>query len=220
LRSGWNRRAGPDRPTAETPLSSPPPTNVVEARELTKRYPGGVLAVQGLNLNIKRGEVFGFLGPNGAGKTTTLRMLAGLIKPTAGTATVAGGPPGSPRSLARLGAMIEAPAFWPYLSGRDNLRLVARYCRIKDSLVDPVLAEVEMTDRARRAYSTYSTGMKQRLGVAAALLKDPELLILDEPTSGLDPQGMAEFRELIRRLGQGDRTVLLSSHLLSEVEQT
>jgi len=204
----------------ETPLSSPPPTNVVEARELTKRYPGGVLAVQGLNLNIKRGEVFGFLGPNGAGKTTTLRMLAGLIKPTAGTATVAGGPPGSPRSLARLGAMIEAPAFWPYLSGRDNLRLVARYCRMKDSLVDPVLAEVEMTDRARRAYSTYSTGMKQRLGVAAALLKDPELLILDEPTSGLDPQGMAEFRELIRRLGQGDRTVLLSSHLLSEVEQT
>jgi ABC-type multidrug transport system ATPase subunit len=102
----------------ETPLSSPPPTNVVEAWELTKRYPGGVLAVQSLNLNIKRGEVFGFLGPNGAGKTTTLRMLAGLIKPTAGTAMVAGGPPGSPRSLARLGAMIEAPAFWPYLSWR------------------------------------------------------------------------------------------------------
>jgi ABC-2 type transport system ATP-binding protein len=193
---------------------------VVEARGLSKHYPGGVLAVQSLDLSIRRGEVFGFLGPNGAGKTTTLRMLAGLIKPTAGRATVAGGPPGSPRSLARLGAMIEAPAFWPYLSGGDNLRLLARYCRVPDRRVGTVLDEVEMSDRARRAYSTYSTGMKQRLGVAGALLKDPELLILDEPTSGLDPQGMAEFRDLIKRLGQGERTVLLSSHLLGEVEQT
>ncbi|HXJ48935.1 MAG TPA: ABC transporter ATP-binding protein [Candidatus Acidoferrum sp.] len=194
--------------------------NVVEAHQLTKRYPGGVVAVQGLDLTIRKGEVFGFLGPNGAGKTTTLRMLAGLIRPTSGHAVVAGGAPGSANSLSRLGAMIESPAFWPYLSGRDNLRLLARYCRVPDARLDPVLSEVEMTDRAGRAYSTYSSGMKQRLGVAAALLKSPELLILDEPTSGLDPQGMAEFRDLIKRLGQGERTVLLSSHLLGEVEQT
>ena len=193
--------------------------NLVEARDLTKRYGGGVLAVQGVNLTVRRGEVYGFLGPNGAGKTTTLRMLAGLIQPTSGHAMVAGGSPGSPQSLSHLGAMIESPAFWPHLSGRDNLRLLARYCRVPDSRVDPLLAEVEMTDRANRSVATYSTGMKQRLGVAAALLKDPALLILDEPTSGLDPQGMADFRGLITRIGKGERTVLLSSHLLSEVEQ-
>jgi ABC-type multidrug transport system ATPase subunit len=195
------------------------PGHVVEAIELSKRYAGGIVAVQGLNLTIRKGEVYGFLGPNGAGKTTTLRMLAGLIKPTSGAATVAGARPGSPESLARLGCMIEAPAFWPYLSGRDNLRLLARYCRVSDSRVDPLLDEVEMADRGSRAFSTYSTGMKQRLGVAAALLKDPQLLILDEPTNGLDPQGMAEFRHLIKGLGRGDRTVLLSSHLLGEVQQ-
>jgi ABC-type multidrug transport system ATPase subunit len=193
--------------------------NVVEARDLTKRYSGGVLAVKGLDLTVRRGEVYGFLGPNGAGKTTTLRMLAGLIRPTSGHAIVAGGSPGSPRSLTDLGAMIEAPAFWPYLSGRDNLRLLARYCRVPDRRVGAVLAEVGLTDRAHRAVGAYSTGMKQRLGVAAALLKDPALLILDEPSSGLDPRGMADFRELITRIGQGERTVLLSSHLLSEVEQ-
>jgi len=178
-----------------------------------------LLAVQGLDLTVRRGEVYGFLGPNGAGKSTTLRMLAGLSRPTAGHATVAGASPGTPQSLARLGVLIEAPAFWPYLSGRDNLRLLARYCRLPDRRVGVVLDEVEMSDRANRPVGNYSTGMKQRLGVAAALLKDPELLILDEPTSGLDPQGMAEFRELITRLGQGQRTVLLSSHLLDEVEQ-
>jgi len=193
--------------------------NLVEARDLTKRYSGGVLAVQGLDLTVRRGEVYGFVGPNGAGKTTTLRMLAGLIQPTSGHAIVAGGSPGSPRSLSNLGAMIQAPAFWPYLSGRDNLRLLARYCRVPDRRAGTVLEEVDLTDRAHRAVGTYSTGMKQRLGVAAALLKDPSLLILDEPSSGLDPQGMADFRDLITRIGQGERTVLLSSHLLGEVEQ-
>ena len=197
----------------------PATDNVVEARNLTKRYRGGVLAVQGLDLTLRRGEVYGFLGPNGAGKSTTLRMLAGLSRPTAGHASVAGASPGTPQSLARVGVLIEAPAFWPYLSGRDNLRLLARYCSLSDRRVGVVLKEVEMSDRANRPVGNYSTGMKQRLGVAAALLKDPELLILDEPTSGLDPQGMAEFRELITRLGQGQRTVLLSSHLLDEVEQ-
>jgi ABC-2 type transport system ATP-binding protein len=193
--------------------------NLVVARGLTKRYGGGVLAVQDLALTVRRGEVYGFLGPNGAGKTTTLRMLVGLIRPTSGEAVVAGARPGSPESLARLGAMVETPAFWPYLSGRDNLRLLARYCRVGDRRVAAVLDEVELSERADRAVSTYSTGMKQRLGVAAALLKNPDLLILDEPTSGLDPQGMADFRDLITRIGQGDRTVLLSSHLLNEVEQ-
>jgi ABC-2 type transport system ATP-binding protein len=194
-------------------------TNLVETRGLTKVYGRGVLAVQDLNLRIRVGEVYGLLGPNGAGKTTTLRMLTGQIRPTSGGATVAGGLPGSVRSLRNVGAMIEAPAFWPYLSGRDNLRLLARYCRIPDSRVAVVLAEVGMTEHAMRAFGTYSTGMKQRLGVGAALLKDPSLLILDEPTSGLDPQGMVEFRNLVKDLGKGDRTVLLSSHLLSEVEQ-
>jgi ABC-type multidrug transport system ATPase subunit len=193
--------------------------NLVETRGLTKKYGGGVLALEGLNLTVHRGEVYGLLGPNGAGKTTTLRLLTGLIKPSSGSAMVAGGYPGSAQSLAHVGAMVETPAFWPYLSGRDNLRLLARYCKLPDRRVATVLADVAMTEAADRAVGTYSTGMKQRLGVAAALLKDPALLILDEPTNGLDPQGMVEFRNLIKDIGQGDRTVLLSSHLLGEVEQ-
>jgi len=195
------------------------PANIVETRGLTKRYGNGVVAVQDLDLNVHEGEVYGFLGPNGAGKTTTLRMLVGLITPTAGHATVAGSTPGSPVSLGRTGAIIESPAFWPYLSGRDNLRLLARYSGAPESRVGPLLDLVELTQRGKDAFSTYSTGMKQRLGVAGALLKEPQLLILDEPTNGLDPQGMADFRQLIKRLGHGDRTVLLSSHLLGEVEQ-
>jgi ABC-2 type transport system ATP-binding protein len=176
--------------------------------------------VSNLNLRVRTGEVYGFLGPNGAGKTTTLRMLSGLLRPTSGTATVAGGAPGSPASLAQLGAMVETPAFYPYLSGRDNLRVMARYSGVQQSRIEPVLQQVDLTDRARHKFKTYSTGMKQRLGVASALLKDPQLLILDEPTSGLDPQGTVEMRELIKDLRQGGRTVLVSSHLLNEVELT
>jgi ABC-2 type transport system ATP-binding protein len=192
----------------------------VETRGLTKRYSTGVLAVNDLNLRVRSGEVFGFLGPNGAGKTTTLRMLSGLLRPTAGSAIVAGAAPGTPASLSRLGAMVETPAFYPYLSGRDNLRVVARYAGVAASRVEPVLEEVDLKDRARHKFKTYSTGMKQRLGVAAALLKDPQLLVLDEPTSGLDPQGTVEMRALIKDLRRGGRTVLLSSHLLNEVELT
>jgi len=163
--------------------------------------------------------VYGFLGPNGAGKTTTLRMLVGLIRPDSGWASVARNEPGKPAGLARIGSLIEQASFYPYLSGRNNLKVVADYAGVAHERVDAVLDEVDLLDAANRRFSTYSTGMKQRLGVAAALMKKPELLILDEPTNGLDPQGMAEMRMLIRRLGQGEHTVLVSSHLLGEVEQ-
>jgi len=179
-----------------------------------------VLAVDNLNLTVRRGEVYGFLGPNGAGKTTTMRMLVGLLRPTGGSAVVVGHPPGTPAGLAHLGALVEQSAFYPYLSGRDNLRVMARYTGLTSRQVELALEEVELKDRAHDKFKTYSTGMKQRLGVAAALMKEPELLILDEPTAGLDPQGTVEMRNLIKSIGRTERTVLLSSHLLSEVEQT
>jgi ABC-type multidrug transport system ATPase subunit len=192
---------------------------VIETRALTKRYGDAIVAVDGLELRVRRGEVYGFLGPNGAGKTTTLRMLLGLVRPTSGTAVVLGAPPGSPDGLARIGALVEAPAFYPYLSGRDNLRVLAGYAGVGEDRITAVLGEVGLSDRAADRSSSYSLGMKQRLGVAAALLKDPELLILDEPTNGLDPAGMAEMRAFIRSLGAGGRTVVLSSHLMGEIEQ-
>ncbi len=187
----------------------------MEARGLTKRYGRRITAVDGLDLSVRRGEVYGFLGPNGAGKTTTLRMLLGLIRPSSGTARVLGKKPGDPEGLARVGALVESPAFYPYLSGKDNLRVMARYSGVPYWRVDEALITVELGGRAKDKFRKYSLGMKQRLGVAAALLKDPDLLILDEPTNGLDPKGMADIRALIRKLGQGNRTVLLSSHLLA-----
>jgi ABC-type multidrug transport system ATPase subunit len=192
---------------------------VIDTRALSKRYGEAIVAVDELDLRVRRGEVYGFLGPNGAGKTTTLRMLLGLVRPTSGEAVVLGAPPGAPQGLARIGSMVEAPAFYPYLSGRDNLRVLAGHAGVGEDRVDAVLEEVRLHGRARDRSATYSLGMKQRLGVAAALLKDPELLILDEPTNGLDPAGMAEMRQFIRSLGQGGRTVVLSSHLMGEVEQ-
>ncbi len=193
----------------------PEPVRVIG---LTKRY-GDVVAVGGLTLTVRRGEVYGFLGPNGAGKTTTLRMLVGLVSPTAGLAEVLGATPGAPSSLARIGAMVETPALYPYLSGRDNLTLLAMQAGVPRRRVQEVLEAVGLAQRARDRFVTYSLGMKQRLGVAAALLKDPELLLLDEPTNGLDPIGVAEMRTLIRRLGDEGKAVLLSSHQLGEVEQ-
>jgi ABC-type multidrug transport system ATPase subunit len=192
---------------------------VIETRALTKRYGDAIVAVDDLALRVRRGEVYGFLGPNGAGKTTTLRMLLGLVRPTSGQATVLGAAPGSPEGLARIGALVEAPAFYPYLSGRDNLRVLAGHAGVGEDRVEAVLAEVRLSDRADDRSATYSLGMKQRLGVAAALLKDPELLILDEPTNGLDPAGMAEMRDFMRSLGEGGRTLVLSSHLMGEIEQ-
>jgi ABC-2 type transport system ATP-binding protein len=194
-------------------------SHVIETEALTKRYGEAIVAVDALDLRVRRGEVYGFLGPNGAGKTTTLRMLLGLIRPTSGTATVLGAPPGAPAALGRIGAMVEAPGLYPYLSGRDNLRVLTGHAGAPPERVGVVLAETGLSDRAGDRASTYSLGMKQRLGVAAALLKDPELLILDEPTNGLDPAGMAEMRAFIRSLAQGGRTVVLSSHLMGEVEQ-
>jgi ABC-type multidrug transport system ATPase subunit len=193
--------------------------HVIETRELGKRYEGRIVAVDELSLRVRRGEVYGFLGPNGAGKTTTLRMLLGLVRPTSGSALVLGAPPGSPQSLARVGALIESPTFYPFLSGRDNLRVLARYSGAPEARIEAVLEEVDLAARGSDRFGTYSLGMKQRLGIAGALLKDPELLILDEPTNGMDPAGMAEMRGFIRNLGQGRRTVLLSSHLMTEVEQ-
>ncbi len=191
---------------------------LVEVTGLTKRY-GDTLAVDGVDLTVLPGEVYGFLGPNGAGKTTTLRILTGLIAPTSGDVRVLGGAPGQADVLGRTGSMIESPAFYPYLSGLDNLRLLAEYAEVPRRKVDEVLDLVDLADRAKDRFSAYSLGMKQRLGVAAALLKDPELVILDEPTNGLDPAGMRDMRRLIRELGSGGRTVLLSSHLLGEVQQ-
>ncbi len=191
---------------------------VIKTEGLSKRYEA-VLAVDALDFRLRHGEVYGFLGPNGAGKTTTLRMLLGLVRPTAGKALVLGSAPGSAKSLARLGAIIETPSFYPYLSGRDNLRVLALHAGVPESAIETALEAVELAGRGGDKFQTYSLGMKQRLGVAAALLKDPELLILDEPTNGLDPAGMAEMRTLVRRLAGEGRTVLLSSHLMNEVEQ-
>jgi ABC-type multidrug transport system ATPase subunit len=186
--------------------------------ELTKRY-GGRAVVDGVSISVSRGEVYGFLGPNGAGKTTTLRMVVGLIQPSSGSAEVLGRRPGDPSGLARIGAMVESPAFYPYLSGRDNLEVLARHAGLDRSRIATVLDAVDLTPRAADRFAKYSLGMKQRLGVAAALLKDPELLILDEPTNGLDPLGMADMRALVRRLGDEGKAVLLSSHNLAEVQQ-
>jgi ABC-2 type transport system ATP-binding protein len=178
-------------------------------------------AVADLSLTVQRGEIFGFLGPNGSGKTTTIAMLLGLVRPTSGRAFVLGHDmqqqPGP--ALRRVGAMIEAPAFFPYLSGYNNLRVLARADGLPAERIDAALAAVELADRAGDAFRTYSQGMKQRLGIAAALLAEPELIILDEPTNGLDPAGMVEVRNLIHSLAAGGRTIFLSSHLLHEVEQ-
>jgi ABC-2 type transport system ATP-binding protein len=187
---------------------------------LTKRF-GLRTAVDRLDLHVRPGCVFGFLGPNGAGKTTTIGMLLGLVKPTAGRALVLGCDIARDpaRALAGVGAMIEAPAFYPYLSARDNLRVLARAGGIAPARVGAALDVVELADRAGDKFRVYSQGMRQRLGIAAALLHDPRLIILDEPTNGLDPAGQLEIRDLIRTLARTGRTIFLSSHLLHEAEQ-
>jgi ABC-2 type transport system ATP-binding protein len=192
----------------------------IETVGLTKSY-GTLMAVDHLDLTIDRGEIFGFLGPNGAGKTTTMRMLLGLVKPTAGTASILGLNISTqlPDILTRTGSVIENPTFYPYLSGFDNLRAFATLGGIPVNRVQAVLDLLELTDAAGRKFSTYSLGMKQRLAVGAALLGSPDLLILDEPANGLDPAGIVEMRDLIKRLKAQGHTVLISSHVLHEIEQ-
>lgn len=191
---------------------------VIETSELTKRY-GDILAVDRLSLRVPRGGVFGFLGPNGSGKTTTMGMLLGLVQPSSGDARVLGDPSSRPATLKRVGAMVETPTFYGYLSGRANLQYFQGVRRRGSPAdIERLLQLVDLGKRADSKFSTYSLGMKQRLGIACALLGDPELLFLDEPTNGLDPAGVVEVRELIRQLGKGGRTVILSSHLLAETE--
>ncbi|MGW8379242.1 ABC transporter ATP-binding protein [Streptomyces sp. ODS28] len=199
---------------------------VIATRGLSKRYRGGQQAVDGLDLTVPRGSVFGFLGPNGSGKTTTIRMLLGLIDATGGSTTLLGEPMprAAKRVLPRVGALIEGPALYGFLSGRENL---LRYDsadptadpRTRRERVGQALERVGLAPAAGKKARAYSLGMKQRLGLAAALLQPRELLVLDEPTNGLDPQGMREIRTLIRALAEDGSTVFLSSHLLDEIEQ-
>ncbi len=195
-------------------------TAVVKAESLTKRF-GEISAVTDLSFVLEAGTITGFLGPNGAGKTTTLRMLLGLATPTSGRALVFDSAYAELEHPAlRIGAVLEATDFHPGRSGRDHLRMLGRAVDVPDSRVDEVLSLVDLTEAAQRRVKGYSLGMRQRLGLAAALLGDPELLILDEPANGLDPEGVRWLRDFLRRLASEGRTVLISSHVLAEVAQT
>lgn len=192
--------------------------NAITMSGLTKRF-GSLTAVDDLTVDIPTGGVVGLLGPNGAGKSTVIRMLLGLIRPSSGSGTVLGQPISHPESfLPRVGALIEAPTMYPKLSAERNLRSLARLAGVSDGRVAEVLHIVGLTGRERDPFGDYSLGMKQRLGIAAALLRDPELLILDEPTNGLDPAGIVEIRDLLVSLGRQGRTVVVSSHLLAEIQ--
>jgi ABC-2 type transport system ATP-binding protein len=196
----------------------------VSARGLVKVY-GELVAVDHVDLTVEKGDVFGYLGPNGAGKTTSLRMLLGLIRPTEGSIRLFGRDPHvvGAKALDGVAGFVEGPTFYPYLTARRNLRLLAAYddgdLRSKRSRIEELLELVELRDRGDDKVGGYSHGMRQRLGIAAALLRDPKLLLLDEPTTGLDPAGMRDMRDLVRRLASEGITVLLSSHLLGEVEE-
>lgn len=189
---------------------------LVEVRGVVKAYRGTVRALDGVTLQVKAGEVYGLVGPNGAGKTTLMRIIAGLVAPSAGTVRIGAGPG---NTTAAIGSLIESPAFFPGMSGRENLRLLCDYWGVARAAADQALDGVglDVRDR-RRSYRQYSLGMKQRLGVAAALLGSPDVVVLDEPTNGLDPESIVAMRGVVRRLRGEGRAVLLSSHLLSEVE--
>ena len=210
--------------TDSFPAPSEGAAPAVSISSLTKKF-GRITAVDGVSLDIPSGGVFGLLGPNGSGKTTLLAMVSGFLRPTDGTVTLFGqnGPTGHAQGLAKVGALIERPIFWPYMSCRDNLKCLQGVYGSDggDAEIADLLDTVNLGgDAARRKFRACSTGMKQRLGIAAALLGDPSLLILDEPTNGLDPVGIVEVRDLIRGLAaNGRRTVVLASHLLNEVEQ-
>jgi ABC-2 type transport system ATP-binding protein len=210
-----------DTPQSHQPATSRSPgsTLAIETHGLSKRF-GKRKAVDDLTISIPTGTIAGFVGPNGAGKTTTIRLLLGLIRPDAGSATILSRPLTDLRSyLPHVGALIEAPSFYPGMSGRANLEVLAYLGGYPRSYIDHVLEVVELGDRAKEPVGKYSQGMKQRLGVAMALLPDPDLLILDEPTNGLDPLGIIRMRDLLRHLREQGKTILLSSHLLGELEQ-
>jgi ABC-2 type transport system ATP-binding protein len=203
--------------TMQTPMQDP--ASAISVSGLSKSY-GRRVAVEGISFDIPRGVVAGFIGPNGAGKTTTMAMLLGLVAPTSGRGSVLGAPLGEAATyLPRVGALIEGPALYPGLTGAENLRVLAAMGGKDASRIPELLELVGLGERGGDRFKEYSLGMKQRLGIAGALLGDPELLILDEPTNGLDPIGMREIRELIARAAGENRTVLVSSHLLSEIEQ-
>lgn len=207
----------PERNAAQSPGGE----IVVNIRNLTKRY-GQRLAVNDLSLQVQRGEIMGFLGPNGAGKTTTIRMMLGLIAATSGSVEILGKDIVKHRAqiLPRVGALVETPALYLYMSGRDNLTAVGDSLGgVPKARIDAVLEMVGLQNRQKDRVKTYSLGMKQRLGVAMALLQDPDVLVLDEPANGLDPAGIVEMRDLMHRLSAEGKTVFISSHLLSEVQQ-
>ena len=204
-------------------VTSPPSGLALATRGLEKRY-GSRVALAGLDLSVPTGVVYGFLGPNGAGKTTTMRVLTGLIRPDAGSIEVLGQPFGRSRldrhRLFDVGALVETPSFYPYLSGRENLRaLAATGAPTPSTRIEELLELVGLGERARDKVQAYSLGMKQRLGIAAALLSDPKLLLLDEPANGLDPAGIVAMRETLKHLASSGKTVFVSSHILGEVEQ-
>lgn len=192
---------------------------VIRTTGLTKAF-GSNVAVDGLTMEVRRGKVYGLLGPNGSGKTTTMAMILGLLRPTSGTFRLFDSDAPHTASLRRIGAVIESPALYPYMTARENLTYFQRIVgRRSPNEVESLLDLVGLAHRADSKFRTYSLGMKQRLSIAYALIGDPEIICLDEPTNGLDPEGIIEVRQLIRNLGDGRRTVLLSSHLLHEVEQ-
>ncbi|MDP9242798.1 MAG: ABC transporter ATP-binding protein, partial [Actinomycetota bacterium] len=201
-------------------------TNVIELEGLRKEYRRlrgkPTIAIERLDLAVPEGGVFGFLGPNGAGKTTTIRCLLGLVAPSSGRMRLLGAdlPKGLPGAIRRTGSVVESPAMFPRFSGRRNLEILGRLHGIGARAIAGALDVVGLSDRADDLVKTYSLGMRQRLGIAAALLRDPALLILDEPANGLDPAGIVEVRQLLRRLGREGRTVFVSSHILAEIQHT
>ena len=218
--------SAPARMTARTAMPSPTGSApggdfVVTTDGLTRTY-NGVNAVDNVSMRVPTGGIYGFLGPNGAGKSTTMKLLLGLTSPTSGRMSILGRPvgPRTPLPPGTIGSLIEGPSYYPSLTGRENLAMVASYLRLPDSRVDHALATVDLAGQDRKLVKQYSLGMKQRLGLAMALLADPPLMLLDEPTNGLDPAGVAEIRELIVALARQEGvTVIVSSHILSEIEQ-
>ena len=190
---------------------------ILSIRDLTKTY-GKVTALQNLNLDIEAGNIYGILGPNGSGKTTTLGIILGILEADSGTYEWFGGQYGDHHRL-RIGSILETPNFYPYMSGYDNLKIVSMIRNVQDPNLDQLLKMVNLENRGKSKFRTYSLGMKQRLAIAATLIGDPEVVIFDEPTNGLDPQGIAEVRQILQRIADSGKTVIMASHILDEVEK-